>query len=164
MIVPESLDKLIMISTDDQFRFDSPCAFVDSEGDTVIPFGKYHIWDSVNLYTYAIVKSSNGIVGINRKGEVMFDAYLWGDAQLEDISEGLFRIKRNGKIGYANERGEIVIPCQFGCAEQFRNEQAKVALECEYNYDEMDQVEMKSDNWFNIDKKGIKITTPQQKL
>nr|WP_321288280.1 WG repeat-containing protein [uncultured Sunxiuqinia sp.] len=164
LIVSEGQDKLFMVSTDKQFRFDSPCAFVNEKGDTVIPYGKYHIWDSVNFYTYAIVKSPDGIVGINRKGEIMFDAYLWGDAQLEDISEGLFRIKRNGKIGYANEDGEIIIPCQFECAEQFKNRQAKVTLECDYKNNEIDQIEMKSDNWFYIDKKGNKITTPQQKL
>ena len=163
LAVPRVADKLIMISSDDQFRLDSPCAFVNAKGDTVIPFGKYHIWDSVNFHSYAIVKSLNGVVGINRKGEIMFDAYLWGDVQLEEANEGLFRIKRNGKIGYANEIGKVVIPCQFECAEQFKNRQAKVALKCEYYRDEMNQVEMQSDNWFYIDKKGNKITPAHQK-
>lgn len=115
----------------------------------------------MNLYTYAIVKSPDRVVGINRKGEVMFDAYLWGDSQLDDLSEGLFRVKRNGKIGYANKVGEVVIPCEFECAEHFKNGEAKVSLECEYSIlDNMEQVEIKSDKWFYINKKGNKITTP----
>jgi hypothetical protein len=161
LIVSEEQDKLIMISSWEQLKFGAPCAFVNSKGDTIIPYGNYHAWDPMDLYTYAIVKSPDRVVGINRQGKIMFDAYLWGDAQLDNISEGLFRVKRNGKIGYANKIGEIVIPCQFDCAEQFENGVVKVALECEYSYDAMEQVEMKSDNWFYIDKEGNKTTTPQ---
>lgn len=164
LIVSEGQGKLIMISTWEQLKFGAPCAFVNSKGDTIIPYGKYHAWNPMNIYTYAIVKSPDRVVGINRKGDVIFDAYLWGDAQLDDISEGLFRVKRNGKIGYANKIGEVIIPCQFECAEQFENGVAKVALECEYNMDNTEHVETKSDSWFYIDKKGNKITTLQQKL
>ncbi len=157
----EGQDTLIMISSDKQLKFGSPCAFINSNGDTIVPFGKYHSWNPMNLNTYAIVKSPDRVVGINRHGKIMFDAYLSGDAQLDDISEGLFRVKRNGKIGYANEAGEVIIPCQFECAEPFKNGESKVSLKCEYHIDNMEKFDMRSDNWFYIDKKGNKITTPQ---
>ncbi|MEM9885545.1 MAG: WG repeat-containing protein [Bacteroidota bacterium] len=46
------------------------------------------------------------------------------------LKEGRFRIVRNGKIGYANKFGEIVIPCQFDFAYPFSNGYAKVSKNC----------------------------------
>lgn len=159
IIIPEDKDTLEMISKGEKLKFDIECAFVDSKGDTVIPFGRFTMFDSVCFVTYAIVKAKDGVYGINRKGEIMFDAYLWGDVQLDEISEGLFRVIRNGKIGYANESGEILIPCQFKCAEQFKNGVAKVAYDCDYLVDGgMEEVKTKSDHWFYINHKGASIS------
>lgn len=149
-------DELRMVSHNPGFNFDSSCAFVNEDGDTIIPFGRYRIWDAVNFISYAIVKDSSGIVGINRNGEIMFDAFVFGDFQIDQPSEGMFRVKRNGKIGFANLRGKVVIPCKYECAEPFLNGKAKVALNCLYSKDDIGHVKTESNEWFYIDKKGEK--------
>ncbi|WP_051568573.1 WG repeat-containing protein [Crocinitomix catalasitica] len=164
IILSNGEDRLKMITYDSNPKFGSKCGFVNSFGDTVINFGKYEVFDTVNFQSYAIVKGENGIHGINRNGQIMFDAYLYGDFQLDEFSDGLLRVERNGKIGFINKKGEIVIQCQFECAENFENGQAKVALECNYNSTIMNQVEMKSNNWYFINKKGNKIKTPKHSL
>ena len=146
--------ELIMVSHDPDFKFDSPCAFINKGGVTIIPFGKYTIWDSVNFVSYAMVKAPNGIVGINREGEVMFDAFLFGDFQIDQPSEGMFRVRRNGEIGFANSSGKVVIPCKYRCAKPFLNGQAKVALNCKYLKDDIGHVKTESSEWFYINKQG----------
>ena len=85
----------------------------------------------------------------------IFDAYYYDNGP-DYISDGLFRIKRNGKIGYANEKGEIVIDAVYACANPFENSKAKVALTCTQTK-EGEYTRQDSDAWFYIDRKGNKI-------
>ena len=75
------------------------------------------------------------------------------------IVDGLFRISRNGKIGYADKNGVIVIEPKFECAEQFENGVARVALNCKLVKDKSDPAPsaLASDSWLFIDKKGNKV-------
>ncbi|MEO0472767.1 MAG: WG repeat-containing protein, partial [Bacteroidota bacterium] len=66
------------------------------------------------------------------------------------------RILRNGKIGFADERGKIVISPQFACAFPFDNGKAKVAYEC-VNEKEFDHIISKSDAWFFINHSGKRV-------
>jgi hypothetical protein len=63
---------------------------------------------------------------------------------------------RNGKIGYADENGIIIIEPKHECAEQFENGIAKVAMTCRVVKDKHDaeHSSMESSSWFYIDKKG----------
>ena len=158
--ISERQDYLIAVTKDSIFRAVSSTAFVDIVGDTIIPFGKYsHCWTDT-LKNYAIVfdkKNTNSrVVGINRKEEILFDIYFF-DNWPDEENEGLFRVLRNGKIGYANENGEIVISCQFECAHFFKEGKAKVTFNCTNELDEMEHVTPRSDTWFFIDKKGERV-------
>lgn len=75
--------------------------------------------------------------------------------------DGMYRIvDANGKIGYANEEGQVLIKPQFACAFPFDEGKAQVAYtgKClevpgsggEYHYWE-------SDAWFYIDKQGNRL-------
>ena len=66
------------------------------------------------------------------------------------LEDGLFRIIQNGKIGYADKNGVIVIEPKFECADQFENGIARVALDCTLVKDESDpeHSRMESDSWF----------------
>jgi hypothetical protein len=128
-------------------------------GKVIIPEGKYsHCWtDTFRNYAfvYDSLKTHSKIVAIDRKERVLFDAFLF-DNYPDEPSEGLFRIKRNDKIGFANEQGQIIIPCQFQCAWPFENGLAKVAFKCK-ELREDEHVTPVSDEWIYIDKKGNKV-------
>jgi hypothetical protein len=152
-----SPDYLVEVSNHDH-EIGSPFAFISQKGDTVIPYGKYsHCWTDT-FRTYALVHDEVKTiipVAIDRNENILFDLYLF-DNWPDEVSEGLFRVKRNEKIGYANEHGQIVIPCQFDCAFPFENGRAKVTYHCEFKeHDEHATAE--SQEWFYIDMNGEKI-------
>jgi hypothetical protein len=76
-------------------------------------------------------------------------------------SDGLFRITKNNKIGYADEvTGKVVIKPQFGCAFPFEKGVAKVGMNCTtYAFDEEHHT-WTTDHWLYIDKKGKKVKEP----
>lgn len=74
-------------------------------------------------------------------------------------SEGLIRIVKNGKIGYAHAKTyALVIPPQFDCAFPFENSKAKVSLQCQTIQDGEHRI-WESTHWRYINKKGA-FTTP----
>lgn len=158
-IIDASLaDKLIPITNEGIFKFGAPCAFINNLGDTVIPFGRFSVFETDTLVTYTFVKDNEkGVVGINRKGEILFDAFIYGDVQLDQYSEGLVRILQNKKIGYADKTGKIIIKPKYKCAFPFINGKAKVANDCEETKDELNHSKWKSNSWFYINKNGEKI-------
>lgn len=69
-------------------------------------------------------------------------------------SEGLIRIVKNGKIGYASAKTyAIVIAPLFDCAYPFEKGKAKVSNQCK-TVKEGEHSTWTSDNWQYIDKKG----------
>ena len=138
----------------------SPCGYVDRHGDTIIPIGKYSHCFTDTFKTFAIVfdetNTNSEIVAIDRDENVLFDVYLW-DNYPDEISEGLFRVKRNEKIGYADRTGEIIIPCKFECALPFSKGQARVAYRCEKDEGNCAHKGDESEEWFFIDKEGERI-------
>ena len=129
--------------------------YVNLKGDTVIAIGKYHYCYTDTLRNYAIVlKKGGGCIAIDIKEQELFEVF-WYDNGPDYIVEGLFRIKKDEKIGYANKEGKIIIKPQFDCAFPFKNGKAKVSNSCktipvgEYH-------KWESENWYYIDKEGIK--------
>jgi hypothetical protein len=132
----------------------------NSQGDTVIPLGKYYYCFTDTLRDFAIVWEKKGaaagsLIGIDRQEKKLFDVF-WFDNGPDYISEGLFRIQKNGKIGYANEKGEIIIEPQYACAFPFEQGKAKVAFTCKTIPDGEHQ-SWESENWLYIDTKGKEI-------
>ncbi|HSQ86485.1 MAG TPA: WG repeat-containing protein, partial [Desulfobacterales bacterium] len=69
------------------------------------------------------------------------------------IKSGLFRIIRNGKIGYANPEGKIVIEPRFDCAFPFEGDFARVSDEC-VTIDDGEHTSWQSESWYLITKNG----------
>lgn len=93
--------------------------YINPAGEMVIPY----------LYTNASTEFSNGFAWvqhpnkrgweiINSNGEIIGH----GDG-FETVApftkEGLARVEQKGKWGYANSKGELVIPCEYDDAEDF---------------------------------------------
>lgn len=132
-----------------------PC-FVNENKDTIIPFGKYEVSFSEDITQIGFVADSKGkILCINVEGKELFEVYNFDNGP-DYVEEGLFRIVKDGKIGYANEDGEVVIEPQYQCAYPFEKGKAKVALNCNETI-EFEMKKWESDTWFYIDKSGKKI-------
>lgn len=54
----------------------------------------------------------------NRKGEKLFAPFIYDNGP-DWFSEGLMRFVKNGKVGFANRNGDIVIEAKFDFASQF---------------------------------------------
>jgi hypothetical protein len=130
--------------------------YINTKGDTVILVGKYHYCYTDTLREFAIVTLKKGkTIGIDRNERKLFEVY-WFDNGPDPVAEGLFRIVNDGKIGYANEKGEIVIAPKYSCAFPFEGGRAKVAYLCE-TIAEGEYSRWDSQAWIQIDKKGHKI-------
>lgn len=139
-------------------------AFISQEGDTIVPFGKYAYCYTDTLRSFAIVLTyEDDCIAIDKNDKKLFNVY-WYDNGPDYIREGLFRITDdNGKLGYADKNGTIVITPQFAFGFPFENGVAKVtytgtektvpACNAEYHYWE-------SDDWFYINKQGNKVRKP----
>jgi len=130
--------------------------FLNEKGEEIIPAGKYVMSYSDTIYDYGMVMDSTGrIWAINQSDSVLFEVYNFDNGP-DYIEEGLFRIVKDGLIGFANEAGEIIIEPQFQCAYPFENGSAQVALECK-STTEFEMTKWESKAWFNIDKKGLRL-------
>jgi hypothetical protein len=131
--------------------------YLSSKGDTIIPFGKYEHCFTSKFCVFAIVSSKDkGIVGINRKEEVLFNVFQFDNGP-DPLSNGLFRIIKNGKIGYADNQGKIIIRPQYDCAEPFINGKARVGKGCRMEITG-EHTAWTGGNWFTVNRKGQVVT------
>lgn len=97
------------------------CGYVNEKNEVVIPVGKYLRLYSTEFDRIAFVsiKGKPGIYAINRAEQILFKVHCV-DNRPDVVSEGLFRIIRNGKIGFADMTGKVVIEPQFQFAFPFQ--------------------------------------------
>ena len=133
----------VEIDRDNQWIY----GYIDEFGKVVIP-AKY---EAVNNFKdgKAVVKLLKGdyeIIDLSGNTIQRFNYPLVGD-----ISEGLlvFKEKLDGKFGYINEKGDIVIKPKFGSAEAFEDGVAVVNISTDFN-----------NKYGLIDKKGEFIIKP----
>lgn len=92
--------------------------YKDTTGKIVIP-AKYHYPPTDTFYAMAIVfAGKEGFVAIDRKEKILFHVFPFDNGP-DYVVEGLFRFSDHGKIGYANMKGEKVIPDTFDFARPF---------------------------------------------
>lgn len=96
--------------------------YINSSGDTIIPIGKYTYCFTERFDKIAIVSlnKGSGFCAIDRNEKVLFEVLVMDNGP-DYVKDGLFRIRKNGKVGYANMNGEIVIKPQFDFAFPFKN-------------------------------------------
>lgn len=140
-------------------EYGTKMGYRNTEGDTIIPLGKYYVCYTYKFINFAVVLTHDSrVIAIDKNGTELYEVY-WFDGMpdnefTENYGEGeLFRIKINGLIGFANLEGEIVIKPQFECADYFRNGKCWVAKKCDLVPDGEHTV-MKSDEGYYIDPQG----------
>lgn len=101
-----------------------------------------------------MVQTDNGkwVIKDNKK-KTLYEVFLYDNGP-DYPSEGLIRVVKNGKIGYANAKTyALVIAPQFDCAFPFENGKAKVSKNCKTIKDG-EHSAWTSDAWQYVDKKG----------
>ncbi len=101
------------------------------------------------------MKKGGECIAVDKNDRELYGVF-WFDNGPDYFSEGLFRIKKDGKIGYANKIGIIIIQPQFDCAFPYKNGKAKVSNDCKAIPDGENN-RWESEKWFYIDKTGKKL-------
>ncbi len=84
---------------------------------------------------------------------VLYEVFIYDNGP-DYEAEGLIRVVKNGKIGYADAKTyAIVIEPQFDCAFPFENGKAKVSNQCKTVKDG-EYSRWESDAWQYVDKQG----------
>lgn len=146
--------------------FGTPSGYVNPQGDTIVPIGRY-------LYCYADTILRMGVVAqhaaqrknthdiliaIDAKGRKLFNVYLFDNGP-DYPCDGLFRITDDhGRIGYADTTGRIVIRPRFEAAHYFSGGRAQVARKATLKY-VGEYTVWESDKWFTIDTRGRKTAS-----
>jgi len=126
--------------------------YVNSKGEAVIPFGKYPMHFTDTFKTIAIVIKDGKLTAINRKDEALYEVFNYDNGP-DYISEGLSRMIKEGKVGFVNREGEIVIQPKYECQWPFNE---GLAIFCENGrIEKMGEYDVWKDaKWGAINKKG----------
>ena len=152
-------EPLIAVTDEDYLQYGARVAYLNTVGDTIIPFGKYAYLGTDTLVHYANVMElpKDGEYGrwiaIDKDQNILYDVMPFDNGP-DYFMEGLVRVKRNGKIGYANKYGQIVISCEYAFASWFENGRAEVTYEATLSQEFGEHTKVSSDSWFTIDKQG----------
>jgi hypothetical protein len=153
----EKAGYLVKIPSSSSGEPDAPAGYINQSGDTIVPVGTYAYCWTDTIFTFGIVwdQHKESFIGIDRSGRRLYEIQQYDNGP-DWLSDGLFRILRNGKVGYADAKGYIRIEPRFACADPFENGKARVALECELIPDG-EYTLQKSDAWFYINKQGVRL-------
>ena len=93
-------------------------------------------FDPRSDYQYCLQKIPNkGLIIVDESGVEVYQIYYFDNGP-DYAKEGVYRIRKDGKIGYADATtGKIVIEAQYDCAHPFENGKAHVGVGCKIETD-----------------------------
>ena len=101
----------------------------------------------------AVLSPREGWMYVNRSGKVVIRGVPAMDNGADSFHDGLVRIVRNGKYGFANRGGQVVIPAIYDGAMNFENGRTAVCKGCETSR-EGEHHFLSGGVWFRINTKG----------
>ena len=106
----------------------------------------------------AVNEVHGGVFFVDSKGNRLFDKQFEG---VEPFSEGLARVKQNGKWGYVNLKGEVVIPCVYdwGMADRAEFSEGLACVRKNWRYGYINDEGEQGRVWSIINKEG-KVIVP----
>lgn len=150
---------LIAHTAESHLEVGVPICYLNEQGDTIIPYGKYKFCqtDTIRHIGFVYENRQNArIVCIDNQGKELFYVYKYDNGP-DYIREGLFRImNEDGWIGFADSLGNVVIKPQFKFATSFENGKAQATTSGDAINDGEHSF-WKSDEWQLIDHKGDKM-------
>ena len=149
---------LIARTTEKHLGAGVPVCYLNEQGDTIVPYGKYKFCQTDTIQDIGFVyenKPNARIVCIDNQGKELFYVFKCDNGP-DYIREGLFRIMdEDGLIGFADSLGNVVIKPQFKFAFPFENGKAKVTFTGKQKaMPDGEHHEWVSDKWQYISKKG----------
>ncbi len=109
---------------------DKSWGYADSKGNMVIPA----------IYSHALVFNENGVAAvvdkkgwlyINEKGDSLVRPFVFDNGP-DYFSEGLARYVEKKKIGFVNQKIEVVIPAKYDFVRPFSEGKAAVCKGCKF--------------------------------
>ncbi len=96
---------------------------------------------------------------VSRTGRVLISGVPSMDDWADSFHDGLVRVVRNKKYGFANRKGQIVISTNYDGAMNFEKGKAKVCTRCESKCVDRDceYHVFAGGEWFQINTKGIVV-------
>ncbi len=104
--------------------------FLDCEGEVAIP-AKYQIAYEFTDGGIAAVLDSNGWYYISRTGDFVIRPKIYDNGP-DYFSDGLARYIEDGKYGFFDTSGKVVIEAQFEFAFPFEDGKAKIGTDCQF--------------------------------
>jgi hypothetical protein len=125
-------------------------AYFDEKGNKIL--GDYYDACTDTITDYGIVADLSYVL-IDKSGKHIYDIFNIDNGP-DYTSEGIYRIVKNGRIGYVDSiSSKVLIEPKFDCAYPFKNGKAKVSVNGKKVYDG-EHYTWESNDWYYIDKKG----------
>jgi hypothetical protein len=148
-----------LISFSDTTSGEELFGFKAKNGNIIIE-PKYEITGTARMHAIAFVTKKFRWVAINRKDSILLSPYIYDNGP-DELREGLFRFEENGKIGFANEKGEKIIKARFDYVSYFINGLALFNVGGHADYTDPEHATWDGGLWGFVDKKGIEVIRPQ---
>ncbi|MGM0462548.1 MAG: WG repeat-containing protein [Fibrobacterota bacterium] len=153
---------LTAVTDEEYLQYGARVAYLNPDNDTVIPFGSYAFFGSHRLIHFAhVIEHPNDstygrVIAIDRNQRILFDIVRIDNGP-DSFKNGLVRVLRNGKMGYANTYGQVVIPCEYEYAKPFTNGTAEVTYSARRDSTAGEHTLIESDEWLIIDTAGNRV-------
>lgn len=134
------------------------CAYADKEGRVLIPEGKY-------LSSYAKIKkpvllqsaTSDSCFWVDANGVELFAVYKFDDRMVK-LTAGRMRVVKDGRTGFVDKKGRVVVPLVYAAADLFWGKYAAVAkANAQYSATDLASSPITDLSWGLIDKKGREV-------
>lgn len=150
---------LIAHTTESHLETGVPVCYLNEQGDTIVPYGKYKFCQTDTIRNIGFVyenKQDARIICIDNQGKELFYVFKYDNGP-DYVREGLFRIMdENGLIGFADTLGNVVIKPQFKFATPFENGKAQTTTSGKAN-DDGEHSFWASDEWNLVGHNGTKM-------
>ena len=97
-------------------RLNEKWGVIDNKGNAIVEYGKYESIDDCHD-GMLLAQNEGKRYMLNKNGEIAFD--ISGYEECKSFSEGLCEVKKDGKYGYIDTNGNLVIPCKYTTANAF---------------------------------------------
>jgi hypothetical protein len=106
-----------------------------------------------------VLSAKEGWMYVSRTGRIVIIGVPRMDNGADSFHDGLVRVVRNKKYGFANRKGQIVISAHYDGAMNFEKGTAKVCIRCESKCVDRDceYHVFAAGEWFQINTKGIVV-------
>ena len=150
--------RLIAHTAEKHLEAGVPVCYLNERGDTIVPYGKYRFCQTDTIRRIGFVYENKAhqprIICLDTEGKKLFYVFPYDNGP-DYAQEGVFRITdEEGRIGFADTLGTVLIRPQYKFATPFRNGKAKATFSGSWKQ-EGEHRYWDSSEWFYIDKAGI---------